>query len=195
MSNDLEQLSEILTFLSGDGGDAVDWEAVSDAYRREFPADYREFVHRFGNGSIEGSIAIRIPVATADPMVRRVDSLPPAALENPDYDQWGDSFPAGLRRLDKLLVWGETDSADVLTWVAVNEDPGTWPVAVYNRGDAQWSLFTCSMSAFLARLLQGGFPECPLSDTSLFGAGEARFLHDREEERFAELGEYPWDDE
>ncbi|WP_353963497.1 hypothetical protein [Streptomyces sp. NBC_00102] len=31
-----------------------------------FPADYKEFVRRFGGGTIEGQIAILIPSSTAE---------------------------------------------------------------------------------------------------------------------------------
>ncbi|WP_239077910.1 hypothetical protein [Streptomyces sp. SID9124] len=51
------------------------------------------------------------------------------------------------------------------------------------------------MVEFLTKLLSGTFPECPISDASLMGIAHARFLHDREEERLAEEGIYPWTEE
>ncbi|EHM26139.1 hypothetical protein SPW_5491 [Streptomyces sp. W007] len=44
------------------------------------------------------------------------------------------------------------------------------------------------------QVVAGNFARCPISDTSLVGVPHARFLHDREEERLAEEGLYPWDD-
>ncbi|WP_406734975.1 hypothetical protein OG508_09255 [Streptomyces sp. NBC_01108] len=51
------------------------------------------------------------------------------------------------------------------------------------------------MVEFLIKLLAGDFPEWPISDTSLMGIQNARFLHDRQEERLAEEGIYPWDED
>ncbi|WP_424568452.1 hypothetical protein [Streptomyces sp. CH-036] len=148
---------------------------------------------RFGNGTIEGRVATLIPVVTSDPMVRRVGPLRDSLRSNPDYDSWAGPR-SELHELDRILVWGETDSADVLAWIVSGADPDAWPLAVWTRGDVVWTVHDCGMVEFLHKLLTADFPRCPISDTSLLGIPHARFLHDREEERLANEGVYPWDD-
>ncbi|PJE97224.1 hypothetical protein CUT44_13725 [Streptomyces carminius] len=195
MRNNVERLSDLLTVFGGDAGDNVDWEAIKSCYGTDFPEDYKEFVRLFGNGTIEGMIGIRIPVATSDPMIRRVAPLPAAALASSNLDRWAEPSLASLYRLDQILVWGETDSADTLGWIAKDQNPEKWPLAVYERGDGVWKIYDCGMVEFLVKLLQEEFTECPISDTSLMGITNPRFLHDREEERLAEQGVYPWREE
>ncbi|MEW9513536.1 hypothetical protein [Streptomyces bacillaris] len=194
MTESIEQLSSVLTPYGGDMGDDIDWPKVEAAYGTAFPDDYKKFVERFGNGTIEGAIAVMVPIATDDPMTRRVSRLPERALSDPAYRRWTE--PDGEKRygVGRILVWGETDSADTLGWITTDTSPGEWPLAVHNRGDAAWTVHHCGMAEFLVRLFRGDFPECPISDSSLVGASGLRFLHDREEERLAGLGVYPWDD-
>ncbi|GGU66273.1 SMI1/KNR4 family protein [Streptomyces lavendofoliae] len=191
MSDQVEALSEMLTPFGDDIGDVVDWEAVKSAYGTDFPEDYKAFVRLFGNGTVEGMIGVRIPIVTVDPMVRRVAPLSSSIRTDPAFNRWAD--PNMDYTLDQLLVWGETDSADVLCWIAVGSNPDGWPVAVYVRGDAAWTVYRCGMAEFLVKLLRGEFSECPITDASLMGLQNPRFLHDREEERLAEQGVYPWD--
>lgn len=186
-------LARVLTLFGGGAGDAVDWSAVESAYGVTFPADYKEFVSRFGNGTIEGRIATLIPVVTSNPMVRRVGPLRDSLRSDPDWDRWAGPR-SELHQLDRILVWGETDSADVLAWIVSGVDPDAWPLAVWARGEAAWAVHDCGMVEFLFRLLTADFSRCPISDASLMGVPHARFLHDREEERLAEEGVYPWDD-
>ncbi|MCX5401785.1 SMI1/KNR4 family protein [Streptomyces sp. NBC_00102] len=192
-----EILSESLTHFQGEAGDNVDWGEIESAYRFEFPRDYKEFVKRFGAGTIEGSIATLVPVVTSDPMVRRVAHLPDAVREESAFRVWAEGDDARARGygIDQILVWGETDSADVLGWIASRDDPDSWPVVVYSRSEAAWSVYFCGMVEFLAKLLMGCFEKCPISDTSLVGISKLRFLHDRDEERLAEEGVYPWSEE
>ncbi|MFF8499459.1 hypothetical protein ACF07L_02220 [Streptomyces anulatus] len=187
------ELEPVLTPFAGAAGDVVDWATVESAYGTGFPSDYKEFVRLFGHGTIEGRIATLIPVATSDPMVRRVAPLSDRMKSDPDYQRWTEP-PVEARVLDRILVWGETDSSDVLGWITSGPDPDAWSLAVWARGDAAWTAYSCGMVEFLVRLLRGNFARCPISDTSLVGVPHARFLHDREEERLAAEGLYPWDD-
>ncbi|MFJ6805140.1 hypothetical protein ACIQRK_03675 [Streptomyces anulatus] len=82
----------------------------------------------------------------------------------------------------------------MLAWIVSGVDPDAWPLAVWARGEAAWAVHDCGMVEFLFRLLTADFSRCPISDASLMGVPHARFLHDREEERLAEEGVYPWDD-
>ncbi|WP_175412326.1 SMI1/KNR4 family protein [Streptomyces sp. TRM64462] len=194
MSSHIVQLRQLLTILGEEAGDSIDWKATEAAYNVVFPEDYKEFIRTFGNGTIEGMIGVKIPIVTSDPTVRRVDTLPRPALENPDVSKWIRPDLGEKYRLTQILVWGDTDSADTLGWIVGGPDPEKWPLAVYSRGDAAWSVYHCGMVEFLVKLLRGEFTECPISDTSLVGLENPRFLHDRDEERLAEQGIYPWDE-
>ncbi|WP_327349267.1 hypothetical protein OG772_05970 [Streptomyces sp. NBC_01321] len=198
MTRHIEALSGLLTSFEGSAGDMVDWGVIESAYGTVFPLDYKEFVQRFGHGTIEGGIATLIPVVTSDPMVRRVAPLPDLVRADPNFNRWAER--GQVYSLDQIPVWGgggggETHSADVLGWVATGADPHAWPLAVWARGDAAWAVHDCGMVEFLIKLLAGDFPEWPISDTSLMGIQNARFLHDRQEERLAEEGIYPWDED
>ncbi|MFJ3928942.1 hypothetical protein [Streptomyces sp. NPDC090029] len=191
-TDSMEGLSRVLVSYGGETGDEVDWTAVEAAYGTAFPEDYTRFVQWFGNGTIEGAIGVMIPVVTDDRTTRRVSRLPERALADSAFRRWSDPDLEGKVSLDEILVWGETDSADTLGWITTGADPDEWPVAVYHRGDAAWVVHHCGMAEFLVKLIRGEFPECPISDASLVGAQGLRFLHDREEERLAGLGVYPW---
>ncbi|WP_103512079.1 hypothetical protein [Streptomyces sp. SM13] len=193
MTEGMTKLSSLIVPFEGGAGDVVDWATVESAYGTEFPSDYKEFVRLFGHGTIEGRIATLIPVVTSDPMVRRVAPLSGPMKSDPGYQRWTEPRVEACG-LDRILVWGETDSSDVLGWITGGPDPDAWPLAVWARGDAAWTAYSCGMVAFLVRLLRGEFVRCPISDTSLVGVPHARFLHDRVEERLANEGVYPWDD-
>lgn len=185
------ELAGLLTRV-GDGGDAVDWKAVEQEYGTSFPQDYMEFVANFGDGSIEEMLWIAIPVSTADPLVRRVDRLPQQILEYPEANEWEDPAAADEYRLEDVLVWGETSEADVLGWIANGPDPEEWPLAVFSRGNGSWSVYHCTMSEFIVRLLRSEFERCPVGVSRLSGLPNPRFLHTSEEARLKELGINPW---
>ncbi|MFF3584511.1 hypothetical protein [Streptomyces mirabilis] len=48
------------------------------------------------------------------------------------------------------------------------------------------------MAEFVLRVLRSDFDECPLSVTTLWGRGTARFLNFRDEERILDEGVDPW---
>ncbi|MFD0371088.1 SMI1/KNR4 family protein [Streptomyces sp. NPDC127114] len=188
------QLEEMLSVVGDECGDEVDWAAVERAYGVHFPPDYKKFVAKFGGGTIEGSIGILVPIETADPMIRRVYRLLDSVREDPDLQRWS-GVEGATPSLGDVLIWGDTDSADFIGWLTIGENSETWPLVVYSRVKASWSLYECGMSEFLAGILSGEFSECLISDESLMGAGRSRFLHDREEERLLEMGVYPWEEE
>ncbi|WP_106969986.1 MULTISPECIES: SMI1/KNR4 family protein [Streptomyces] len=188
----VESLTDCISLIRGEGGDDVDWVAVQEFYGVEFPADYKKFVSRFGGGTIDGRVGIMVPIAVDDEMVRKVYRLPESIRVDPGMSGWVDARNLGLER--DILVWGDTDSADLLGWVTNESDPDSWPIVVYSRVNAAWSVYECFMSEFIFRLLVGDFGECPISDTSLMRSTTAEFLRDREEERLLDMGIYPWDD-
>ncbi|MBT2403238.1 MULTISPECIES: SMI1/KNR4 family protein [unclassified Streptomyces] len=191
MTDYTAQLSESLTLLGG-GGDEVDWKAVEIEYGVRFPQDYIDFIANFGEGSIEETLWVSIPTVNTDPMKRRVDRLPEEVLEFPEANEWADPSAAEKYRLEDLLIWGETNEADVLAWITCGSAPEKWPLAVFSRSESTWSVHHCSMTEFLARLLRAEFDRCPISTKTLSGLTHPRFLHAREETRLKDLGINPW---
>ncbi|MET9652134.1 SMI1/KNR4 family protein [Streptomyces sp. JL2001] len=185
------QLSEVLERL-GNGGDRLDWGSVEVEYGVRFPQDYVDFVARFGDGSIEETLWVAIPAPASDLAARRVDRVPEEVIEFPEANEWADARAAEKYRLEDLLVWGETDEADILCWIAEESDPDRWPVAVFSRSDAVWRVYECGMSEFIVRLLRAEFDPCPISTRRLSGLSRPRFLHTREEMRLREAGVNPW---
>ncbi|OKI25068.1 hypothetical protein A6A07_31210 [Streptomyces sp. CB03911] len=114
-------------------------------------------------------------------------------LTSPSASDWAVPAQEGLYRLEGMLVWADTDAADVLCWVAADPDPDRWPVAVWSRFHAAWTVHPLGMAEFLVRLLRDEFEEWPLSDIGIKGAVAPRFLHDDDEEAAADLGRDPWD--
>ncbi|WUU82141.1 hypothetical protein OG790_12025 [Streptomyces cellulosae] len=105
---------------------------------------------------------------------------------------WVRKAPELAEARPVLIAWGGDASADLLCWDASDEEPGRWPVLVYNRDAGLWRRYDCGMVQFLVRVLRGGFDECPLGDLSLWGRESAVFLNRDEEERRWEAGLDPW---
>jgi hypothetical protein len=193
--NELRQLRGIVSLLheGGASGDVVDWDTAAVALGvTSFPGDYQEFVSIFGAGSIEESLFVWIPRPGTVGVPLTVGRLPDAALRSKSTNVWQDPSEGSRYRLDDMLVWGQTNSADSLCWVTSDPDPDRWPVAVWERQGGGWKVHDCGITEFLLRLLRSDFPECPVSDEALWGIQSARFLNIRDEERFLDAGENPW---
>ncbi|MEV6209368.1 SMI1/KNR4 family protein [Kitasatospora sp. NPDC051914] len=184
-------LAQILSCIGPTCGDTADWKAAEAVYGRPLPSDYRWFIETFGRGTIEQMVVVRGPATgRAEWEGIRVDTLPPEMVS--ETDDWHDPAPEGLYRLEDMLVRAHTNAADVLCWVAAEPDPDRWPVAVWSRCHAAWTVYPFGMAEFLVGLLCDRFEEWPISDSGLRGDTSPRFLHD-DEEAAAELGTDPWD--
>ncbi|WP_443074822.1 SMI1/KNR4 family protein [Streptomyces sp. NBC_01431] len=170
----------------------LDWAEIKANYGTDFPTDYKEFVSSYGSGTIDESLTVRIPGGRAPSAPqggwKYVGRFPERTVRNPAMQEWRYAAPADRYPLDRMLIWGETSSADILCWVAVDVNPDRWPVAVWARHVGGWSTYECGMVQFLTGILTARLPECPVSDDALWGAAPARFLHAREEMRLREAG-------
>ncbi|MFJ7067896.1 hypothetical protein [Streptomyces sp. NPDC101115] len=155
-------------------GTTIDWDAITVAYGTRFPSDYMDFLSTYGSGEIDGMLAIFAPATDPDLLVRCVSRLPVDVLDLPEIDEWSDTHQAELYDPADIMVWGETAEADVLGWITVNDEADDWPVAVYTHG-GEWTVFTCTMTGFLTRLLGGDFERNPTGLTRLYGRGNAQF--------------------
>ncbi|WP_308130283.1 hypothetical protein [Kitasatospora aureofaciens] len=189
----MASIGEVLSCIGPTCGDAVDWSAAERVYGTSFPADYRAFVTAFGSGSIEEMVGVHIPAVTSnEPQVVTVSRLSEAALADYAVNQWAPA-DRGRHRLEDLLIWGGTAAADTLCWITTDPDPDRWPVAVYSRGNLEWSVYPCGMAEFLLKLLRDEWQPWPISDSSLQGMADPRFLHDKDEAAGWESGNNPWE--
>ncbi|MFD9591982.1 hypothetical protein ACFWA9_04385 [Kitasatospora sp. NPDC059973] len=189
----MASLGDALSCIGPTCGDAIDWSAAKRMYDTSFPSDYRAFVAAFGSGSIEQMIYIFVPAVTsAESQANTVSRLSEAALADVSVNEWAPPF-RNLHRLEDLLIWGSTAAADTLCWVTTDPDPDRWPVAVYSRSTLEWSVYPCGMAEFLSKLLRDELQPWPISDISLQGVIDPRFLHDKDEAAGWEAGEDPWE--
>ncbi|MFG2622550.1 hypothetical protein ACGFXC_33545 [Streptomyces sp. NPDC048507] len=189
-------MPEIRSLLSPIGetvGETVDWESVSRAYGTAFPSDFREFIEQVGGGSIEDQLVVLAPCPDEHPQNSVSRFNRPVIVEADRNDGWSSPQLAQRYPLAKMLIWGDTVGADTLCWFAEDPDPDAWPVAVFSRASLMWSVHHCGMSGFLAQVLSGDLLDSPLSDESLLGWGEARFLNFRDEKALYESGVDPWE--
>ncbi|MER6399627.1 hypothetical protein ABT263_26810 [Kitasatospora sp. NPDC001603] len=189
----MASIGEVLSCIGPTCGDTVDWSAAERVYGTSFPADYRAFVAAFGSGSIEAMVGVHIPAVTSNELqVITVSRLSEAALADYAANQWAPA-DRGQYRLEDLLIWGGTAAADTLCWITTDPDPDRWPVAVYSRLNLEWSVYPCGMAEFLLELLRDEWQQWPISDSSLQGMADPRFLHDKDEAAEWESGNNPWE--
>lgn len=187
----MSELTELLSSFGPTRGDDVDWGVVETVYGRILPSDYRRFVAAFGSGSIEQALYVYAPATTTAELAGNVVStLPAGMLASESADSWVDPAQAGLYRLEDMLLWGWTEQ-DFLCWIISGEEPDCWPVAVYSRFRAAWSVYPFGMAEFLSRLLRDEFDEWPISDAGLRTVSQPWFLHDKDEETGWDLQERP----
>ncbi|CAN3983846.1 SMI1/KNR4 family protein [Kitasatospora purpeofusca] len=188
----MASLGEVLSCVGPTCGDTVDWSAAEKVHGTSFPADYRAFVAAFGDGSIEEMLGVHIPATSDEPQFGELSRLSDEALADFAVNRWAPA-DRGQYRLEDLLIWGGTAAADTLCWITTDPDPDRWPVAVYARGDLEWSVYPCGMAEFLLKLLRDEWPRCPISDSSLQGVPDPRFLHNKDAAAEWESENHPWE--
>ncbi|MER8236091.1 hypothetical protein [Streptomyces sp. NPDC094049] len=191
----MPELTSLLGQLGGTVGADVDWEAVARAYGTRLPRDFEDFTARYGYGSIEDQLVVLAP-DPCEPEPHAVSRFSRGFLDEARlHEGWESPELAREHPLEKMLIWGDTVGADTLCWFTADPDPDAWPVAVFSRSSLTWSLHECGMTEFLVRILRGDLADYPLSDESLLGWGEARFLHLKDERALAQEDTYtdPWE--
>lgn len=171
---------------------SVDWRWMSESWGKEFPRDYRQFIGLYGSGTIQNYLVIEEPEPKGGQPKSEFGGM---LHETANAEQaWATTrkAPELAEANPELIAWGADSSADILCWDASGDDPGTWPVLVYNRDDSLWSRYDCGMVEFLSRLLRADFDDCPVGDLSLWGRQSAAFLTEREQRRLVKQGLDPW---
>ncbi|WP_367323416.1 SMI1/KNR4 family protein [Streptomyces sp. HUAS ZL42] len=159
------------------GGDALDWDALSDAASLRLPADYREFVEIYGGGELDEYLSVSTPPVPGSPYGDLLDGTDPA-LPPETRAELAAWFPDDMS--PRLLPFGSTASSDVVFWMCVGS-PDDWKVAVFRRqsfhGTSRWIVFDGGMAEFLTAVLAGSID--PFS--SSLEAGKHHYLNWRDE--------------
>jgi len=162
----VERLTRVLAPPAGAAA-PTPWADAVPVLGSALPADYRDFVDRYGGGDIDGELAVLHPyrgetvpgappgfagfAAFAADVGRDLAALQAEGLPGPSYPLFPS--PGGL------LVWGVTLNADRLFWDTAGTDPDGWPVVVWFRHRAEpWAAFEGPMTRFLLDLVSGPGP-------------------------------------
>jgi hypothetical protein len=130
-----------------DGGG---WQSVENRLRMELPEDYKEFIARYGTGSVDGFLWVLNPFSTNkhlnffDEGGVKLEALRELRHESIPYPLHPD--------VNGVLPWGITDNGDVLYWLC-NGPPSNWVIVVNESRGPRWREYKLSTSDFLARLV------------------------------------------
>lgn len=172
-------------------GEHVDWPLLSRLWGTGFPSDYVAFMSVYGAGGISDAFEILRPdeSSTGDSDGMAGETANARAMW-PSASRPVEGFSAPK---SPVIAWGVTAGADVVCWLTGNENPDRWPVVVVSRdGFSRWESYECGMVEFLRRVFSGELEACPFSDATLWGTGEQKFVHWKEERRMLESGVDPW---
>lgn len=141
------------------------WEEAKAECGFAFPTDYREFVNRFGGGTIHAGPQ-ECPVFVLAPcsVPRRPGGSSgfkalveeSAGLDlNCEENCWdGPAYP-DLPAPGGLLAWGWNHEGDVYYWSTEEPDPDQWPVVMLARQPAVVLPFEGGMVEFLLAVYNG----------------------------------------
>lgn len=168
------------------GGNAVNWDDLSERYPRGFPDDYKDFIRVYGQGVFDDFLVVCPPGQEVYPndqsaTVEGVTDDAELTAEEEDYDA-----------PELLIGWGRTVDGDLLCWRADSPDPNRWGTVIWRRQWASpecWSHFDCGMLELLCRYAARDLTEHWTFDLPYPGV---RFLHHRDDTRYMDLGINPW---
>jgi hypothetical protein len=176
MAGELDELMRLLPAPQEQVA-APPWRQSKGEIGVDFPADYRDFVDRFGGGSMTSELmflefSVFAPCSvglTVDAprgfeafMVNQAKRVRPLfVFDGADEAYWGGTVYPVHPDPGGLLAWGQNQEGDVFFWLTEDPDPDRWPVVMWARGPATTYRFEGGMVAFLLALFQG---ELPASD-------------------------------
>ncbi|WP_395297011.1 hypothetical protein ACF9IK_28910 [Kitasatospora hibisci] len=140
---------------------ATPWEHSLAEVGFVFPADYREFVDRYGSIRVNGELSVWVPTLRPDGggviagfpgFVRATTGGIAAELaSDSDCPYPVHPEPGGL------LSWGSNLNADQFFWLTEGKDPDAWPVVAFYRSLEEWDRFDGGFAAFLLAVLDGTY--------------------------------------
>jgi hypothetical protein len=169
-----ENFEELARLLPPPPGDVAvpPWEQSEPEVGLRLPSDYREFVGRYGGGTITWPVDaprffVHVPCAVAarpddlrgfHAFVDTTDSDIGSLFDGMDEDEWGGVVYSMRPNPGGLLAWGENEDGDYFFWLTEDPDPDCWPIVMWARGPATTYRFEGGMVAFLLGLFKGGLP-------------------------------------
>lgn len=145
----------------------VPWRDSRAEVGIDFPADYRDFIDRFGGGVVRHELAVHAPKAWPTDGYARFEGFVrdttqdggigdylAGAYEDGDFKEC--PYPV-YPEPGGLLIWGNTLNADQLFWLTEGE-PHEWPVAVWYRQLGEWDRFDGGFADFMLALVTGAYP-------------------------------------
>ncbi|MET1081302.1 MAG: SMI1/KNR4 family protein [Pseudomonas sp.] len=139
------------------------WLAVESQLGIALPDDYKEFVHKYGTGSVDNFLWVFNPTSRNE-NVNFLDQISAQLKVLIELQSYGEIIPYRLFPAQGgILPFAITDNGDVLFWLSVGE-PNSWTVLVNEARSPEWEVFDMSMSKFLLgilsrRLICGHFPK------------------------------------
>jgi SMI1-KNR4 cell-wall len=146
-----------------------DWAKVEAELKTALPADYKEFIRRYGTGNVNEFIWVRNPFSAND----NLNLIPAGEFDLEALRSTRDEFPEDFKftiypEPDGYLPWGVTANGDGLHW-KTGAAPDQWTIAVTDSRAPLWEEFPETLTSFLARLLAREisckvFPKFPRSE-------------------------------
>lgn len=173
MAEALDRLTRLLPPPKGEVA-RVPWNRSSTEIGLEFPADYREFVDRYGGGHLTSKrkpleFSIRAPCSVGwtpeSPSGFRallnyqIEQVRPLfVFDGADEGYWGGTVYPVHPDPGGLWAWGKHEGGDAFFWLMEGLDPDRWPVVMWARGPATTYRFEGGMVEFLLAVFQGEHP-------------------------------------
>jgi hypothetical protein len=165
----LEALSKVLVPPESpvESGNVDAWPSLEKLLGFALPSDYKEFVNRYGSGSISDFLYVHNPfsknrygnlVQGASPILDAYKTSRPTfpkEYQFPVYPDKGGVYP-----------WGSTDNGDELHWVT-NGAPDKWPTLIVASRGASFELVKYSLSELLLQLLTSRYKSRILTERNM----------------------------
>ena len=131
-----------------------DWAKVEAEIGTALPADFKDYIARYGTGVVCDFLWPLNPFAAND----NINLLTEIRFQLETLRATREKFPkrftyAIFPEPGGYLPWGRSENGDVMHWKTVGA-PDEWTVAVTDARAPEWEEFAESMTGFLAKLLK-----------------------------------------
>ena len=152
----LDELMRVCVPPTSPTGSNTAWPQIEAALRAPLPSDYKEYIARYGRGSIDEFLWVLSPSDDNENLSMVVQSEVRREAQREFRSAAGQQLPFAIYpEPGGLLPWGFTDNGDVCYWRTGNVDPDRWPVVIVDSRSARWEEFAGSMTGFIVAVLTG----------------------------------------
>jgi hypothetical protein len=150
----LDELRQLLPPPEPGVSSTVDWLAVEAAIGSELPRDYKQFIEKYGVGSIDDFLWVYHPTTSNQNLQlqhrtkKDLGTLRVLRKEDSDLVPY-PIFP----EQEGLIPWGRTATGDRLYWRTSSANPNDWIQVIKEGRGPEWAEFSGSMTELLAALL------------------------------------------